>query len=364
MNELNHKLNRIQALLGERGLDALLLQRVSSFAWATCGGSSYVNTAASDGAAALLITPTGRYLITNNIEATRLEGEEKLADQGWEFRVAPWHEARDEVNKLTGGLKLGADVPYPGATDLSAEMARLRSNLTPEEHERFRELGRLCAEAMDKAIRAVRPGQTEHQIAGLLAREAESRGAQAIVNLIATDERIFSYRHPLPTSKQLDRYAMLVLCGRRHGLVSSITRLVHFGSLPDEVRHKAEAVAQVDAAFIAATRPGHILGDIFERATSVYAETGFAEEWHLHHQGGPAGYEPREWVATPGSAEAVAAGQVYAWNPSITGAKSEDTILVGQETNQVLTSIPDWPMLSVAVEGQAEPILRPAILEV
>jgi antitoxin VapB len=134
--------------------------------------------------------------------------------------------------------------------------------------------------------------------------------------------------------------------------------LVYFGPLPDEVRRKAEAVAQVDATFITATRPGRTLGQVFDEAVSAYAQTGFAEEWHLHHQGGPTGYEPREYVATPGSTDMVQAGQVYAWNPSITGAKSEDTVLVGEAGNEVLTEISGWPMLSV------EGLSRPAILEI
>jgi antitoxin VapB len=364
MTEFDQRQKQIGSFLAERDLDALLLQRVSNFAWATCGAASYVNTATTFGEATLVITQTERYLITNNIEATRLEQEEKLAEQGWEFRVGPWHEGQDAIAELTRGLRIGADVPYPGTTDLSAELARLRSVLSTEAIERFRVLSRQCAEAMAGAIQAVRPGQTEYQISGLLAQEADSRGAQAIVNLIATDERIFSFRHPLPTDKQLDRYAMLVLCGRRWGLVCSITRLVHFGPLPDELRRKSEAVAQVDAAFIAATQPGRTLGEIFEIAQGVYANTGYPDEWRLHHQGGPAGYEPREYVAVPSSTDVVTVGQTYAWNPSITGAKSEDTILVGEDGNEVLTTIPDWPMLSVDVEGQADLMLRPAILEV
>jgi antitoxin VapB len=358
MSEFDQKQNRIHALLAERGLDALLLQRASSFAWATCGAASYINTAATNGEAALLITPTGRYLIANNIEAPRLEQEEKLVAQGWGFVVNRWYESPAAINSLTNGLRLGADGPYPGATLLAAEMARIRANLLPEEHDRFRALGRRCAEAMDTAIRAVQPGQTEYQIGARLVFEAEQRGVQAIVNLIATDERIFAYRHPLPTAKPLERYAMLVLCGRQAGLVASITRLVHFGPLPDEIRRKAEAVAQVDATFITATRPGRTLSQVFDAAVSAYAQTGFAEEWHLHHQGGPAGYEPREYVATPGSTDPVLAGQVYAWNPSITGAKSEDTILVSDSGNEVLTEIPGWPMIS------AGGLARPAILEI
>ncbi len=360
-SEFDEKQRRIQRLLEAHQLDALLLQRVSSFAWATCGAASYVNTATTDGESALLITPNGRCVITNNIEAPRLEHEERLHDQGWTFRITPWFQAQDTVARLTQGMNLGADGPYQGATDLSAELARLRANLTPQEVERFRKLGRLCAEAMDSAIRAVRPGQGEHEIAGLLAHGAESRGAQAIVNLVATDERIFSFRHPLPTRKLLDTYAMLVLCGRKWGLVCSLTRLVHFGPLPDELRRKAQAVAQIDGTFILTTRPGRALADVFERATAAYAETGFPDEWRLHHQGGVAGYEPREVVATPDSADVVSVAQAYAWNPSIAGTKSEDTMLVNEEGNEVLTSIDGWPTVTVTVDG--ETIRRPAILE-
>jgi antitoxin VapB len=362
MTELTQKQDRIKALLAERHLDALLLQRVSSFAWATCGAASYINSATTDGAASLLVTPSGRYFVTTNIEATRLEQEEKLVEQGWELRAAPWYATNDAVAQLTRGLKLGADGLYPGATDLSNEVMQLRMNLMPEEGERFRTLGRLCAEAMDSAVRAVRPGQTEYQIAGILAHEAQSRGAQPTVNLIATDERIFKFRHPLPTDKKLERYAMLVLCGRKWGLVCSITRFVHFGLLSDDVRRKAEATARIDATFIAATRPGQSLGQIFARATAAYAKAGFPNEWQLHHQGGPAGYEPREFVATPSSTDAVAVGQAYAWNPSITGTKSEDTILVGKKDNEVLTTVSGWPMLSAAVDGQT--MARPAILQI
>ncbi|MEA3335748.1 MAG: M24 family metallopeptidase [Chloroflexota bacterium] len=362
MTEINPKLTRIQDLLNQRGLDALLLRRVSSFAWATCGAASYVNTATADGDSALLIKPTERYLITNNIEAPRLMDEEGVVAQGWQVLVTPWNEPSQVVEKLTEGLRLGADGPYPGAENLAADLARMRSLLTPEEGERMRRLGRLCADAMESAIRAVKPGQTEYEIAGILAGEAESRGVQAIVNLIATDERIFAFRHPLPSDKRLDRYAMLVLCGRRQGLVCSVTRLVHFGRLPDELRFKSEAVAHVDGVFITASQPGKTLAQVFDEGISAYAHNGFPDEWRLHHQGGLAGYEPRELVATASSLDRIAAGQAFAWNPSITGTKSEDTILVGEQSNEVVTPIADWPMITVDVAGQT--IERPAILEV
>jgi antitoxin VapB len=362
MSELELKLDRIRRLLRERGLGGLLLARVSSFAWATCGAASYVNTATTFGEATLLITHEARYILTNNIEAERLEHEEQLPANGWEIRASPWHASLPPGEDPAQGLRLGADFPRAGALDLSSEVARLRAELTPEEDERFRRLGRSAADAMGAAIRRVRPGQSEFEIAAALSQECESRGVQAVVNLVASDERILRFRHPLPTGKKLDRTAMLVLCGRSQGLVCSVTRLICFGRLEDELRRKHDAVVQVDAAMIGATRPGAALREVLRAAVSSYAGAGWPDEWRHHHQGGPAAYEPREWVVTPESSEVVREGQVFAWNPSIRGTKSEDTILVGPLANDVLTAIPDWPTISVPLGGGR--IERPAILEI
>jgi antitoxin VapB len=360
MSEFSQKMEQLEALLDKHTLDAIVLRRVSSFAWATCGASSYINTATDFGTATLIIKRGERHLVTNRIEAPRLQNEEGLMQQGWAFHVDDWYSGADSVSPLVGA-RFGADSPIPNARDLAAEISRLRTILQPAEQERVRDLGRRCADAMAATIQRVQPGMSERDIAAALAFETESRGAQAIVNLIATDERIFNFRHPLPTDKVLDKYAMVVMCGRRKGLVVSVTRLVHFGPLPEELRRKASAVAQVDGTFINATRPGATLGEIFARAQAAYAaDPAFANEWQLHHQGGPAGYEPRELVATPGSSYTVAAGQAYAWNPSITGAKGEDTMLVGESGNEVLTEIAGWPMLTIEAEGAT--ILRPDIL--
>jgi Xaa-Pro aminopeptidase len=356
MSEQLRKLEIIRAWMAEHSLEGLYLQTAGSFAWATCGAASYINTASSFGLASLLITQDHQFLITTNIEAPRLEKEERLLDQGWEFKVDPWYETHDTVTELSHGLALAADGPFQGAQDYSSQLARLRSNLTPEERERFKSLGKACASAMMAACQSVRPGQTEYQLAAQLAVEAERQGVQAVVNLIATDERIYSFRHPLPTSKKLEKYAMLILCGRQHGLVCSLTRLVHFGPLDDDLKRKADACVRVDATFIHETRPGNTLGNVFEKAAQVYSSAGYPNEWQKHHQGGTSGYEPREYLAVPGSKDLVKVGQVYAWNPSITGYKSEDTILVGETNNQVLTEIAGWP--SMTIDG----IPRPSIL--
>lgn len=360
-NEFDLKITRIQDFLDRRGLDALLLRQVSSFAWATCGATSFVVTASTEGIASLLITPQKRFLITNNIEAPRLSAEEGLEEQEWEYLVSPWYADHDPIEKLTKGMKLGVDGVYPGAVDITNDIAWLRSQLTPQEGQRFRVLSKICAQGMQQAISVTTPGMTEFQIAGILAQAVESGGVKAIGNMVATDERIYKFRHPLPTSKSLSKYAMLILCGRRWGLVCSLSRLVHFGKLPDDLRQRAEAVAYVDAAMISATRHGNTMGGVFQTAQKAYASKGFADEWQNHHQGGSVGYEPREITATPASEQPILCGQVYAWNPSIAGVKSEDSFLVGERENEILTAMPDWPTLDIQIGNQL--IKRPAILE-
>ncbi len=352
MTELEAKLTALRLLLDQYYTDALLLRRVSSFAWATCGAAAYVNTAATEGAAALVITREKCYLATNAIEAPRLRDEERLAEQGWEFVISPWETPQQGLNDLLAGRSLLSDVPFPGAQEVGAVIARLRAHLGPEEVGRFRELGSLCAEAMSAVAQGIRPGMSEYHLAALLGFESQQRGVQPIVNLVATDERAYQYRHPLPTGKELDKYAMLVLCGRRQGLVCSITRLVHFGAVPSDLRQRIAATAQVNATLVAHSRPGRNLGEVFSHGQQAYARLGFAEEWRRHHQGGTAGYEPREQLATPSSTEVIAAGQALAWNPSIAGAKTEDTVLVGMQSNEILTPTPLWPLEKIEIPGQ------------
>jgi Xaa-Pro aminopeptidase len=359
-DEMDSKLSKVNQLLAEHDLDALLVQRVTNFAWLTCGGASYINTAEESGVALLLITPSNRFLITNNIEAPRFQQEEELEQQGWKFEVSQWYQPNEVLHDLTKGLRLATDGLYQQGVNINNELVRLRADLFPAEQNRFRELSKGCAQAMKAATDSIQPGMTEYEISAILAQETHRREILPIVILIATDQRIFSFRHPLPTAKKLERYAMLVLCGRKYGLVTSLTRLVHFGSVPDEILHKSVAVAGIDATFIAATRPGQSLASIFERAQAKYAEVGFPDEWQLHHQGGPAGYAPREAIATSYEDWVVRAGQAFAWNPSITGTKSEDTILVKEDGFENMTEISGWPKINIEIDNQV--ISRPAIL--
>lgn len=360
--EVDIKLARLRKKMSEQHVDAVRLTSVASTAWITAGARTYVDESTDLAASSVLITEDHAYIVTDTIEVTRLEHEEELGDLGFEFLVKPWYSATDAASALLTGKRIALE--GSGATntvDFSTELRHLRSVLQEEEIIRLRRVSALAAEAMYEAIQTVRPGMSEYEVAAKLAEAARERGGSAVVNLVASDERIYRYRHPLPTEKPIEHYAMLVLCLRKEGLIPSITRLVYFGSLPEDLHTRALAVARVDAKMILGTQPGRTIGGMFELARHAYQDEGFPEAIEEHHQGGSMAYRTREVIAHPHDPTPVELHQAFAWNPSIRGVKSEDTILVAKHGPEILTQQIAWPTWNITIDGKT--LARPAILE-
>lgn len=361
LDEVAVKLERLRKLMAEEELDCVVLGGASNFSWITAGGNDVVALASERGEATLVVTADAQYVVTNNIEAGRLTAEE-LA--GLEFEVVEdeWHKGNliELLDRVVVG-EVAADGNWlPGASDFGPEIERLRWQLTEPEIERFAALGADISRCLSETAREIVVGETEHEIAGLLTGKLKRLNIAPNVILIAADERISKYRHPLPTNKTMQRSAMLVASVRRHGLQASATRLVHFGELSADLRARHDACCKVDACFCLETRPGARVKSIFAHAVQTYAAAGYADEWRLHHQGGACGYAGRDYKATPDTDEVVLEHQAFAWNPSITGTKSEDTILATADGPVVLTPAQEWPMLEVEYHGQV--IARPDIL--
>jgi Xaa-Pro aminopeptidase len=294
------------------------------------------------------------------MEAARIRDEE-LRGMGYEFVTPEWYEGQDHaIQKLCEGKKVATDTPVVGLIYMEEELRALRFVLTGEEIERYRWLSHKAALAVESTCHEIEPGWTEHEIAAHLAHKVMRYGIQPQVILVATDERIFRYRHPIPTDKKLNGYAMLVLCAEKWGLVSNVTRLVHFGPISPELEENKWKLAQIDVAMNAATRPGVPIHAVFEAGIEMYAQVGYPEDWRLLHQGGPTGYASREFLAVPGVEGVVQLHQAFAWNPAICGVKSEDTILVGEKENEFLTHTGQWVYIEVEKDGKT--YLRPDIL--
>ena len=54
----------------------------------------------------------------------------------------------------------------------------------------------------------------------------------------------------------------------------------------------------------------------------------------------------------PGIKETVQDNQAFAWNPTITGAKVEDTFIAYKDHFEVITKSKGWPMITVEINGK------------
>lgn len=363
--EVAVKIARLHGLLEKKGWDGVLLTKTGNFAWLTAGGDNHVVSSMEPGIASLLVTTEGKFLLTDNIEQPRLAAEE-LDALGFRPVLAKWWQGGLEaaIAQKTAGLKIGSDVPMRGLRYSENDIAPLRWPLLPSEVARYRKVAQDCAAAMNEVCRNdVKPGVTEFEVAADISEELLDRGIDPVVVLIAADDRIKQFRHPIPTFNKVKKYCMVVLCGERQGLIVSMTRLVHFGSLSRDLMRRHQAVATIDARVIAATRPGKTAGDMFKVIRRAYKEVGFPNEWQLHHQGGAMGYATRDWKAhDPDDKTPIVVNQAFGWNPSITGTKSEDTVIAGAKRPEIISAIAGWPM--VEIETEVGVIKRPDVLVV
>ncbi len=357
-DECRLKHDRVTAYLDEHDLDAVVLTRRANFAWFTGGGLNHVNLGTEAGAVSLVVMRERVVAVTNAIEAPRMVGEE-LNGLGIEVRSYIWHDgaaAAPVWREVLGSLRAACDGRVAGLPDtvavLKSDFDRLRWSLTEPETRRLRALARDTAGVLEQVCRQVRRGMSEFQLAARLSAELLEREIRAPVLLIAADERACQYRHPIPTATRFAKHGMAVLGGERGGLIASCSRVFCFGPISSDLRRRHEAVCNIDAVMIGQTRPGRTLGELFDIARKVYADSGYPDEWQHHHQGGPTGYTARDAKASPGNTVKVLPNQAFAWNPSIAGTKSEDTILVGPNANEILTAAGQWPVTSYAGGGR------------
>lgn len=363
VDEIKEKERRVREFLRLKRLKALLLKRQANFSWMTGGGLNLVGITTEFGATTLLITENSKFVISNNIEAPRMTDEEGLGKQGFVIESFPWFEDQEVsiVKDLLGEGPLGSDVPFQNATMLAEDIARLRYSLTPEEIKRYRWLGEKVSLALEKTLMKTKKGETESEVVGRLCNELWRDRIDPITLMSAADDRVFQFRHPIPTEKKIKKYLMVSVNARKWGLIVSLTRFVYFGRLPRALRRKYEANVSVDCTLMAHTRPGVLAREVFQKGIDAYQEKGYPGEWKFHHQGGSIGYTGRDYRVNFKTPDIVQENQAFTWNPSITGTKSEDTILATSKGPEMITRPIRYPTFSLEVESIS--FIRPAILE-
>lgn len=355
--EVSKKLELIRQTLHETEVQGVRLRGTDWFAWATAGASNTVLLTAETGVAEVLVTTQDAWVLTDEIEAQRLQDEELPAN--FKVHINLWADgaARESfVRDVTGGGIAISDRPISNLEKpLPPSLQNHKRVMMSSELERYRQVGQKASQAMTEVLKAAKSTWTEYQLAGAGAEALWAKGLHPALTLVAGERRLPLYRHAIPTGEQIGQQAMLVFCARGYGLYANLTRFVCFGKLSDEQAELHSHVREVEAVVLNLCQPGTTLDAVYHALAQVYEQHGFPNAIREHHQGGTTGYLAREIVANPITTDALTEGIAVAWNPSLAGAKVEDTFVILKDGKlENLTFDSNFP--NVEVEERLRPV--------
>lgn len=361
LEEVSFKLQTVRQILEENEVQGLRLRGTDWFAWISAGASNAVLLTAETGVAEVLVTPEDAWILTDEIEAQRLIDEELPAN--FKLFINPWAAVASResfVRDALSGGKVCSDRPiFPEETQLPRSLYYHKLTLLSSELERYRQIGQKASEAMTEVLQAAQPTWTEYQLAGAGAEALWRRGLHPTLTLVAGERRLPLYRHATPTSEAIGREAMLVFCARGFGLYANLTRFVSFGNLSNEKAEQHRLVREIEAQVLNLCQPEIPLNTIYQALAQAYEQQGFPYGIREHHQGGITGYLAREIVATPTTTEILQRNMAVAWNPSLPGAKIEDTFVLLEDGKlENLTFDANFPSVEINGRLRSVPLIR------
>jgi Xaa-Pro dipeptidase len=349
------RLTRAQSELAARRLDLLIATPGTNYEYLT----GY-NPGRSERLIALVLPLDGApAVVCPAFETERIKRHSVVADaRGWEEQDDPYLLVRDTVRRLapragtialessTGyqtSLRLAAALPGWKFVDAAPVTERLRMVKAPEEVALIRRAVEITQAAMTATFGQLAVGMTERDVARLLSREMQQRGADGggLVQFGPSS----ALPHGGPAAAALARETVVLIdCGCRvGGYESDITRTVWFGDSPtDEFRKVFNVVHDAQSAAMALGRPGTPCQDMDRAARRVIAAAGYGSFFthRLGHGLGMDGHEPPYLVE--GNGLALEPGMVFTDEPGIYqlgkfGVRIEDDCVMTEGGVEVLS---------------------------
>lgn len=345
----------------------------SSIAWVTGGTGQPVDRSAGSDPIWVVVNKATTAVITTEVELNRVEMEFDLKASGVEEVIAvPWFDPLAFVataEQLLGSAAnaISSDGHRSFGVDVEDELIALRLQLSAPEIEDLKRLGADAAFALESAVLNWRPGERDFDVQARLCGLLEERGVYAPIMIVGGDERVKSYRHPVAIGDPVSRLLMAVVVATRDGLHVAATRFASAGPLDAGLKVGLQSVLNIQDRVLSSCRPGTTYGSALAELDRAYEQEGFPQGWKSHYQGGPIGYEQREFEIAPCQKssrwyhQVIETFHAVAWNPSLPGgAKAEDTYVVGEHGVERVTGSTAWPQQ--ATDGAAPS--RPTVLEV
>lgn len=221
---------------------------------------------------------------------------------------------------------------------------QLRLVKDDEEIRLISEAARLGASLFDCAVKFIRPGVRESEVAGRMELAARQGGADAMSfeTIVAAGPRS-ALPHGRASTAAIPAQGFVV-CDFGvilHSYCSDRTRTVWVGQPTAEARRVYAAVLEAQQAAIAAIRPGIGVGEVDRAARNVLKRSGLAQHF-THSTGHGVGLEIHEAPRVArGQPEKLQAGMVITVEPGVYlpgqwGVRIEDMVVVTEQGCEVL----------------------------
>jgi Xaa-Pro aminopeptidase len=349
------RLQRLRKSLPQNQLEGLLITHLPNVRY-LCGftGSS----------GALLVTGQKPIFFTDGRYTVQAKGEVNgarivIARKAALLAVAEWlSDHRKHLGRARIGLE-GEHLTVAERARLSALLPRgfhlkqapplvEETRLVKDEDEiqRLRSAVLLGATLFDVALKSIRPGVSEVEVAAEMEYAARRSGADAMSfeTIIASGERSAlphgrASRAKIPASGFVVCDFGVILTG----YCSDTTRTVYVGRPSEEARCFYDAVRASQQAAVEAVRPGVSTGDVDQAARKVLKKEGLGRLF-THSTGHGVGLEIHEAPrVAAGQNEILKPGMVItiepgAYIPGKWGVRIEDMVVVTENGCEVLTS--------------------------
>ncbi len=353
---MDHKgrLKRLQSVLAGERLDALLI---------TAGPNVRYLCGFTGSAAALVVTEGGNRFFTDGRYTEQAREEVKgakvtVSKNPAVMAAGEWLAARaGKSGRKTVGVE-GEDLRVAERSRLAKVLGtklrlkearplveRLKMVKDEEEIECLRAAVHLGASLFDDALRAIRPGTKETEVAAEIEYAARKGGAEGMSfdTIIAAGKRS-ALPHGRASAAAIPERGFVV-CDFGvilAGYCSDMTRTLYVGRPTSGEREMYEAVREAQQAGVDAVRPGVRVGEVDRAARNVLKKKGLAR-YFTHSTGHGVGLEIHEAPrVAAGQAEILQPGMVITVEPGVYvagqgGVRIEDMVVVTERGREVLT---------------------------